>query len=79
MGFSSMRLFVNRDKMNLETYQMAATVVVCLCVCACVRACVRVCVRACVRVMTLQMYSIALLARSCVLHTIRILYHFLII
>jgi hypothetical protein len=33
----------------------------------------------CLRVMVLQMYSIALLARSYVLHTIRILYHFLII
>ena len=33
----------------------------------------------CLPVVILQMYSIALLARSYVLHTIRILYHFLII
>lgn len=37
------------------------------------------CVYVYLRVVILRMYSVALLARSCVLHTIRILYHFLII
>lgn len=36
------------------------------------------CVCVCLRVVILQMYSIALLARFYVIHTIRILYHFLI-
>jgi hypothetical protein len=44
-------------------YQAAAAVSVCLYL----------------RVVILRMYSIALLTRSCVLHTIKILYHFLII
>lgn len=41
--------------------------------------CCSECVCLYLRVVILRMYSIALLTRSCVLHTIKILYHFLII